>query len=97
VKHFQLLILAIHTLQGHSGVSNVDGNMLNMYWKITISFVGYESQVYNEVYLELGKPLILDAQLNDVSQQLTEVKVTGSKNVFGNGKNRCRNYYWRKE
>jgi hypothetical protein len=41
--------------------------------------VGYESQVYNEVYLELGKPLILDAQLNDVSQQLTEVKVTGSK------------------
>jgi hypothetical protein len=55
-------------------------------YKITISFVGYESQVYNEVYLELGKPLILDAQLNDVSQQLTEVKVTGSKNkVFGNG------------
>jgi hypothetical protein len=30
-------------------------------YKITISFVGYESQVYNEVYLELGKPLILDA------------------------------------
>jgi hypothetical protein len=58
-------------------------------------FVGYESQVYNEVYLELGKPLILDAQLNDVSQQLTEVKVTGSKNkVFGK-KNRCRNYYWK--
>jgi hypothetical protein len=29
----------------------------------------------------------LDAQLNDVSQQLTEVKVTGSKNkVFGNGR-----------
>jgi hypothetical protein len=53
--------------------------------QITISFVGYESQVYNEVYLELGKPLIL--MLNDVSQQLTEVKVTGSKNkVFGNGR-----------
>jgi hypothetical protein len=36
--------------------------MLNMRiggpYKITISFVGYESQVYNEVYLELGKPLI---------------------------------------
>jgi hypothetical protein len=54
--------------------------------KLPFPFVGYESQVYNEVYLELGKPLILDAQLNDVSQ-LTEVKVTGSKNkVFGNGR-----------
>jgi hypothetical protein len=58
-------ILAIHTPTGskYSGVSNVDGryNMLNMRiggpYK-TISFVGYESQVYNEVYLELGKPLI---------------------------------------
>jgi hypothetical protein len=42
-------------------------------------------QVYNEVYLV--KTINLDAQLNDVSQQLTEVKVTGSKNkVFGNGR-----------
>jgi hypothetical protein len=32
--------------------------------------LGYESQVYNEVYLELGKPLILDATKWD---QLTEV------------------------
>ncbi|MFV8362896.1 TonB-dependent receptor [Flavobacterium sp. ZT3P35] len=99
-------ILAIHTPTGskYSGVSNEDGryNMLNMRiggpYKITISFVGYESQVYNEVYLELGKPLILDAQLNDVSQQLTEVKVTGSKNkVFGNGRTGAETTIGRKE
>lgn len=99
-------ILAIHTPTGskYSGVSNVDGryNMLNMRiggpYKITISFVGYESQVYNEVYLELGKALILDAQLNDVSQQLTEVKVTGSKNkVFGNGRTGAETTIGRKE
>lgn len=99
-------ILAIHTPTGskYSGVSNVDGryNMLNMRiggpYKITISFVGYESQVYNEVFLELGKALILDAQLNDVSQQLTEVKVTGSKNkVFGNGRTGAETTIGRKE
>lgn len=88
-------ILAIHTPTGskYSALSNEDGrfSMLNMRiggpYKITISFVGFESQVYNEVYLDLGKALVLEAQLNDASQQLTEVKVTGSKNkVFGNGR-----------
>ncbi|WP_158729975.1 MULTISPECIES: carboxypeptidase regulatory-like domain-containing protein [unclassified Flavobacterium] len=99
-------ILAIHTPTGskYSGVSNVDGryNMLNMRiggpYKVTISFVGYESQVYNEVYLELGKALILDAQLSDVSQQLSEVKITGSKNkVFGNGRTGAETTIGRKE
>jgi hypothetical protein len=99
-------ILAIHTPTGskYSGVSNVDGryNMLNMRiggpYKVTISFVGYESQVYNEVYLELGKALILDAQVSDVSQQLSEVKITGSKNkVFGNGRTGAETTIGRKE
>ena len=99
-------IFAVHTPTGskYSGVSNVEGryNMLNMRiggpYKITISFVGYESQVYNEVYLELGKALILDAKLSDVSQQLSEVKVTGSKNkVFGNGRTGAETTIGRKE
>jgi hypothetical protein len=37
----------------------------------------------------------MDAQLNDVSQQLTEVKVTGSKNKVFGMEERCRNYYWK--
>ncbi len=50
----------------------------------TVSFVSYKSQEFNEVYLELGKALILDAELSDQSMQLSEVKVTGAKNkVFG--------------
>jgi hypothetical protein len=40
----------------------------------------------------------MDAQLNDVSQQLTEVKVTGSKNkVFGNGRTGAETTIGRKE
>jgi hypothetical protein len=41
--------------------------------------VGFQTQIYNEVYLELGKPLNLDAILKDESQQLSEVMVTGAK------------------
>jgi outer membrane receptor protein involved in Fe transport len=99
-------ILAIHTPTGskYSALTNADGrfNMLNMRiggpYKVTVSFVGYQSYVYNEVYLELGKPFILDALLNDESQQLSEVKITGSKNkVFGSGRTGAETTIGRKE
>jgi hypothetical protein len=48
-------------------------------YKVTVTFDGL-TQIYNEVYLELGKPLNLDdAILKDESQQLSEVMVTGAK------------------
>jgi hypothetical protein len=47
-------------------------------YKVTVTFVGFQTQIYNEVYLELGKPLNLDAILK-TSQQLSEVMVTGAK------------------
>lgn len=99
-------IQAIHTPTGskYSALSNEDGrfNMLNMRiggpYKVTVSFVGYESFETNEVYLELGKALILDASLSDQSQELTEVKVTGSKNkVFGSGRTGAETTIGRKE
>jgi hypothetical protein len=99
-------ILAIHTPTGskYSALTNADGrfNMLNMRiggpYKVTVSFVGYESYVYNEVYLELGKAFILDALLNDESQQLSEVKITGSRNkVFGSGRTGAETTIGRKE
>ena len=99
-------IQAIHTPTGskYSALSNADGrySMLNMRiggpYKVTITFVGYESSVYNEVYLELGKALLLDAVLNDQSQQLSEVKVAGAKNkVFGSGRTGAETTIGRKE
>jgi hypothetical protein len=78
-------VLAIHTPTGSKySPSNEDGrfNMLNMRvggpYKVTVT-VGFQTQIYNEVYLELGKPLNLDAILKDESQQLSEVMVTGAK------------------
>ncbi|MFV8339238.1 TonB-dependent receptor [Flavobacterium sp. LB3P21] len=88
-------ILAIHTPTGskYSALSNADGrfSMLNMRiggpYKIVVTFVGYQSEEFNDVYLDLGKVFSLDVLLKDESQKLDEVKVTGAKNkVFSSGR-----------
>jgi hypothetical protein len=88
-------IQAVHLPTGskYSALSNNDGrfNMLNMRiggpYKVLVTFIGYQTQELNDVYLELGKPLIFDALLNDESQQLNEVKITSSKNkIFRSGR-----------
>ncbi|MGO4822111.1 MULTISPECIES: TonB-dependent receptor [unclassified Flavobacterium] len=99
-------ILAIHTPTGskYSALTNADGrfNMLNMRvggpYKVVISFVGFQSQTYNEVYLELGKAFSIDAMLKDESQQLNEVKIVSSKNkVFTSGRTGAETTIGRKE
>ena len=99
-------VLAVHTPTGskYSSMSNEDGrfNMLNMRvggpYIVTITFVGFQTQVYREVYLELGKPLNVDAVLKDESLQLTEVKITGSKSkVFASGRTGAETTIGRKE
>jgi hypothetical protein len=46
-------------------------------YEITISFVGYKSEKFNDVYLKLGETLKLDVTLQDEAQQLGEVTVVG--------------------
>lgn len=88
-------ILAIHTPTGskYSALSNADGrfNLLNMRiggpYKIVVSYVGFQNQEFNDVYLELGKAFGMDIVLQDESQKLEEVKVVGTKNkVFASGR-----------
>jgi hypothetical protein len=88
-------VLAIHTPTGskYSALSNADGrfNMLNMRiggpYKVVVSFVGFQDQEFNDVYLELGKAFSLDVLLKDASQELKEVKIVSSKNkVFESGR-----------
>ncbi|MBC5839246.1 TonB-dependent receptor [Flavobacterium muglaense] len=99
-------VYAIHLPTGskYSSLSNEDGryNMLNMRvggpYKVTVTFVGFQTQEFNEVYLELGKPFILNVLLKDESQQLSEVKITGSKGrVFQSGKTGAETTIGRKE
>jgi hypothetical protein len=87
-------VLAVHTPSGtkYSSLSNEDGrfNILNMRiggpYKIIVSFVGYQNQEYNDVYLDLGKVFSLDVDLTSESQALEEVKVVSKNKVFQSGR-----------
>ncbi len=79
-------IVVIHTPTGtkDGAASNFDGryNLLNLRvggpYSITVSYIGYKAQTFNDVYLDLGKTLSLDLILVPDSEQLEAVVVTGT-------------------
>ncbi len=84
-------IIAVHTPTGSNfgNMSDADGffripamNVGGPY-KITVSFVGYQTYELTGVYLSLGQKLNLDVKLEDASTQLQEVVVSASAtNIF---------------
>jgi hypothetical protein len=48
-------------------------------YTIEVSFVGYTPQKFNNVYLRLGEPYILNVTIADNASNLNEVKVVGSQ------------------
>ena len=86
-------VVAIHTPSGTKigGITNFDGryNLLNMRvggpYLVTVSYVGFKSQTFDNVYLELGKTYNLNVTLSEDSQQLDAVVITatGGNETFG--------------
>lgn len=88
-------IQAIHTPSGtkYSSISNQDGkfSILNMRiggpYKVIVSFVGFQEETINDIYLDLGKVFNLDLSLKNANSTLNEVKVSSSRNkIFQNGR-----------
>jgi hypothetical protein len=81
-------IKAIHTPSGtvYTGVSQADGRFTlpNMRvggpYTLEVSFVGFNTRTYENLDLQLGAPLKLDAVLEDNSKTLNEVTVNYRKN-----------------
>jgi len=86
-------IVAIHTPSGtkSGAITNFEGrySLLNMRvggpYTVTITYLGYDSQIFNNVYLDLGITFNLNVVLSEDSQQLDAVVITGStgKSTFG--------------
>ena len=86
-------ILAIHTPTGtkYGAATNIDGrfNLLNLRvggpYSITISFIGYKEQSFNDVYLDLGKTQNIDVVLIEKTAELETVVIQGygSRGTFG--------------
>ena len=86
-------IVAIHTPSGtkSGAITNFEGrySLLNMRvggpYTVTITYLGYDSQIFNNVYLDLGITYNLNVVLSEDSQQLDAIVITGStgKSTFG--------------
>ncbi len=80
-------VQAVHTPTGsrYGTVTNLLGefNIPNMRvggpYSVTVSFVGYETQVVENVFLRLGEPFALNVQMNDQGIELGEVTVTSTR------------------
>ncbi|WP_242155030.1 TonB-dependent receptor [Aestuariivivens sediminis] len=79
-------IVAVHSPTGtkYGAASNIDGrfNLLNLRvggpYSIMISFVGYQEQTFNDVFLTLGKTQNIDVILVEENQQLDVILIEGS-------------------
>jgi len=79
-------VVAIHVPTGtkYGAATNFDGryNLLNLRvggpYTITISYVGYKEQTFDNIYLTLGKTENIDAKMVADTEQLDTVVVTGT-------------------
>lgn len=83
-------IQAIHMPSGsqYGTVTNVDGrySIQGMRtggpYKVTISYIGYQTVVYQDITLQLGEVYNLNVEMTESSELLGEVVVTGTKTKF---------------
>ncbi|MDI9859096.1 TonB-dependent receptor [Flectobacillus roseus] len=88
-------VIAIHTPSGsrYGASTNSAGRFtlpsvrVGGPFKITVSFVGYKTEEFTEVYTTLGVATSLNIKLSEEGKQLTEVIVKGDKNdVFSSSR-----------
>jgi len=85
-------VVAVHEPSGttYGTVSSLDGKFTiqNMRvggpYKVTISFVGYQTQSYGDIYLKLGEPYVLNHLMKEEGTQLQEIVVLATEDVIMN-------------
>ncbi|MBO7468258.1 MAG: TonB-dependent receptor [Bacteroidaceae bacterium] len=87
-------ILAVHMPSGtqYGAITNIDGrySIQGMRaggpYKVTISYVGYQTGVINDVTLSLGETYILNHKMSESSEMLDEVVVSATATKFNTAK-----------
>ena len=85
-------IQAVHVPSGtHYGTTtnlngrfDIQGMRAGGPYKVEISYVGYETKVYNDLYLQLGEALTLKVNLKEDSKELNEIVVVGRSGLDAN-------------
>src|SRR5574344_480984 len=86
-------VVAVHTPSGtrytaatnEKGRYSIQGVRVGGPYTITISYIGYDDVVKQNVQLDLGEPFVLDAEMKENAQELGEVTVTGKQLKTGMG------------
>lgn len=86
-------VVAIHTPSGSQYGTSTDPNgnyrIPNMNvggpYQVTISFIGFESYVNNEVFLNLGQTFKMNASLAEKAANLEEIEIVGTRNNIFDG------------
>lgn len=87
-------VLAVHEPSGtnYGTITNVDGRFFLQGmrtggpYKVTISYVGYQSAVYSGITLQLGENYNLNVKLKESSETLDEIVITAAKTKFNTEK-----------
>ena len=87
-------VLAVHEPSGtnYGTITNVDGrfSLQGMRtggpYKVTISYVGYQSAVYSGITQQLGENYNLNVKLKESSETLDEIVITAAKTKFNTEK-----------
>ncbi len=76
---------AYGTVTQDDGSFNLQNMRIGGPYKVEINFIGYETKTYNDVYLTLGEPYQLIAQLNGgTATNLKEVAIVSGRNPLLN-------------
>jgi len=86
-------ILAVHTESGSTygnstdldGFYRIPGMRIGGPYRVTISYTGYEAQVYEGIFLELGQTLSVGAELSEAAVTLEGVEVKASRSEIFDG------------
>ncbi len=67
------------SVSGKSGTFALPSLRIGGPYKVTVSFVGFKSEVYEDLYIQLSDPTKIEVILNETGKSLQEVVVTGTK------------------
>jgi outer membrane receptor protein involved in Fe transport len=80
-------VKAVHTPTGtvyaittnNDGRFTIGGMRVGGPYTVEVSFVGYKSQKFENVYLKLGEPYLLNVTISDNAANLSEVAIVGTR------------------
>ena len=87
-------VQVVHEPSGtnYGAITNIDGRFsiqgmrTGGPYKVTVSYIGYNTAIYEGIYLQLGETYGLDVSLGESSELIDEVVVVGTRSKFAGEK-----------